>query len=242
MKYIRIYPLGGVWGKRLNGDKLSNSRNFLKLIVPSNSWKTICGWFNYSGKVTSYKIGENQMDYHGSKSNLFTAKHFVKDQLLNGSLFINRFMNLRHNLMSSERNYQIKVPSCLRPCVLCAQGEQLRVVACGLYFSTLNSSCLHQCDKGVNSWFWSGLIDGEGSFTIVISKNKNRKLGWRIEPNFQIGLDIRDHYLLLKLQQYLGGVGFIYVYPDKNRVIYSINSKKDLTLLISHLEKYPLIN
>lgn len=51
------------------GIKLSNSGNFLKLIVPSYIWKYISGWTNYSDKVTSYKMIEREMDNRGSKSN-----------------------------------------------------------------------------------------------------------------------------------------------------------------------------
>jgi len=62
-------------------------------------------------------------------------------------------------------------------------------------FSTSNYS------SNVNPWFWTGLIDAEGSFTIIIDKNKNRKLGWRIQSKFKIGVHKRDLSLLLKLQE-----------------------------------------
>ena len=38
----------------------------------------------------------------------------------------------------------------------------------------------------------------------------------------------------------MGGVDSIYVYPDNNGASYPAGSKKE-TLLISHLEKYPLL-
>ena len=51
-------------GKRRNGSggchfigfKLSNFGELLKLMVSSCSWKTIGGWTNYSGMVTSHKM------------------------------------------------------------------------------------------------------------------------------------------------------------------------------------------
>jgi len=52
----------------------------------------------------------------------------------------------------------------------------------------------------------------------------------------------RDSNLLLKLQQYLGGIGTIYEYPNQNRVIYSIDSNKDLIKLLLHFDKYPLLS
>ena len=56
-----------------------------------------------------------------------------------------------------------------------------------------------------------------------------------------MGLHKRDLTLLLLLQQFLGGVGAINEYSTLNKINYSISSKKDLTNLINHLEKYPLL-
>lgn len=50
----------------------------------------------------------------------------------------------------------------------------------------------------------------EGSFSTIVDKNKTRKLGWRIQTKFQLGLHIKDLPLLLKIQQYLGGIGSIH--------------------------------
>ena len=66
--YMSHDPRCYVRGKRNCGDKLSNSGELLKLKVPSYSWKTISGWTNYSGMVTSLKMSENSMDNRGSKS------------------------------------------------------------------------------------------------------------------------------------------------------------------------------
>lgn len=81
----------------------------------------------------------------------------------------------------------------------------------------------------------------EGSFSVLVGKNIKRKLGWRVEAKFQIGLHKSDLSLLLQLQQFLGGIGSIHPNSTSNIVNYSINSKKDLTILINHLEKYPLL-
>jgi len=122
--------------------------------------------------------------------------------------------------MGFERNYPIKIPS-----------KQLNFK----YFSTFNYL------SNVNPWFWTGLIDAEGSFGITILINKTRKLGWRVESRFQMGLHKRDLSLLLQLQQFLGGIGSIHINNTLNKVNYSINSNKDLTNLIINLEKYTLL-
>lgn len=91
-------------GKRLNGDKLSNLRNFLKLILPSISWKTISGWSNYSGKVTNLNICENKMDNRGSKSTILNSI-VIKEQRVDGSWSVkSNLTDLRCTLKGFERN------------------------------------------------------------------------------------------------------------------------------------------
>ena len=148
--YMSHDPLWGVVGKRLNGGKLSNSGNLLKFLIPSCSWKTISGWTNYSGKVTSQKMSENEMDNRWSKS-VILNNIIVKEQRVDGSNTGNSV--LRYTLMGFERNYQLKILS-----------KQL----IEKNFSTLRSS-----SNSTDPWFWTGLIDAEGSFSIIIDKNKS---------------------------------------------------------------------
>jgi hypothetical protein len=207
-------------GKTFFGLKLSNSGEPLKLMVPSYSRKTISGWSNSPCTVISQEIDEKKMGNRGSKSDFIMES--VKEQRVDGSWCIEKYkpMHLRCTLMGFERNYRIKIPS-----------KQLNIKN----FSTFN------CSSHVNPWFWTGLIDAEGSFSIIIDRNKTRKLGWRVQSKFQVGLHKRDLSLLLQLQKILGGIGSIHISPTLNKVNYSVYSKKDLTSLIIHLEKYPLL-
>ena len=66
-------------------------------------------------------------------------------------------MLLRCTLIGSERNYQIKCPS-----------KQLK------YFSTSHSNNI------LNTQFITGLIDTEGTFTVLIDENPKHKLGWQV--------------------------------------------------------------
>jgi hypothetical protein len=116
--------------------------------------------------------------------------------------------------MGIERNNQIKIPS-----------KQL----------IKNYSTFNYPSK-IEPWFLTGFTDTEGSFSIIIDKNNKRKLGWRIQTKFQIGLDKRDLSILLQLQQFLGGIGSIYTYSNRNKVNYSIDSIKDLIILINHFD------
>ena len=207
-------------GKTFIGCKLSNSGEPLKLMVPSYSRKAISGWSNYPCTVISQKIDEKKMGNRGSKSDFIIES--VKEQRVDGSWCIEKYnsVHLRCTLMGFERNYQIKIPS-----------KQLKVKN----FSTFKYL------SHVNPWFWIGLIDGEGSFSIIIDRNETRKLGWRVQSKFQMGLHKRDLPLLLQLQQNFGGMGSIHINPTLNKVNYSVDSKKDLTNLILYLEKYPLL-
>ena len=139
--------------------KLSNSGEPLKLIVPSYSRKAISGQNNYLGKVTSYKMNENEMGYRGSKSVLVNKT--VKEQRVDGS-WNNYLLNnsiLRCTLMGFERNYQFKVLS-----------KQLNKQK--FSFSTLTNNSVNNF---INPWFLTGFIDAEGCFQISIRYDKKYK-------------------------------------------------------------------
>ena len=86
------------------------------------------------------------------------------------------------------------------------------------------------------------MIDGEGSFSAIIHWNNEHKKVVQVYSVFQISLHKRDLPLLLQIQKYFGGIGFITKSKTQNIVKYSIKSIKDLTnILIPHFEKYPLL-
>lgn len=281
--YMSHDPWCRVRGRRDYGDKLSNSGEPLKPMVPSCSWKTMSGWSNYSEMVTSHrrtlrsalvqrqsraglKPGENEMGNRGYKSAKTKSKVLfskwiilksmaVKEQRVYGSWSIKQLMGLRCILKGSERNrgiYQsfnifgcwssivIKIPSKQyrlgqwnKPAPLLSMGPPL-----GRKWRVGNMN--YSTSTQINPWVWSGLIDGEGSFSIILVKNKTRKLGWGVEPKFKLGLHRKDYNVLSQLQLFLGGAGAIYLARKREFVNYSISSIKDLNKLIVHLEKYPL--
>jgi group I intron endonuclease len=96
------------------GNKLSNSGEALKLMIPSHNINIMSGWSNDPCTVTSRKIDEKKMGNRGSKSN--PHKRMVKEQRVDGNWCIaskTKFypMHLRCTLMDFERNYQIKTLS-----------------------------------------------------------------------------------------------------------------------------------
>jgi LAGLIDADG endonuclease len=179
------------------------------------------GQINYPGMVTSYMMIENEMEYRGSKSEIYTQSPnqiSVKEQRVDGSWFL--IKNLRCILMGFERNYQINNPS-----------KQFKI-----YFSTVHS------DQNVqlNPFWITGFVDAEGSFTVVFDKIKKRTLGWRVQPRFQIGLHVRDLALLLKIKKFFGGIGI--VNKSGNTAFYSVYGVKILLqTIIPPFIKYPLL-
>ena len=126
------------------------------------------------------------------------------------------------------------------------------------------ASGLSLSEKGLNPFFVSGFVDGEGCFLVNVRANNKHKNGWRVEVAFKINLhkkdkalfpkwlagpaDLRINYLpgcfaLLrsrkKIQTFFG-VGNIYEI-GADAIQYSVYSATDLVRLIDHFDKYPLI-
>ncbi|CAG8962401.1 hypothetical protein HYFRA_00013632 [Hymenoscyphus fraxineus] len=76
-RYMSHDPRGRVRGKRVYGDKLSNSGDILKVKVPSYSRKAV-------SMVISLNMSENEMDNRGSKSTILNSM-VVKEQRVDGS-------------------------------------------------------------------------------------------------------------------------------------------------------------
>nr|AVD96796.1 double-motif LAGLIDADG homing endonuclease [Ophiostoma novo-ulmi subsp. novo-ulmi] len=185
--------------------------------------------------VTSLKICENKMDNRGSKSIVRLNSIIVKEQRVNDSWFINNnLINLRCTLRDFERNRNL--------------------YSSFNYFNSFNSHVKipsNQFDltkkystysySSINPGVWSGLIDGEGSFSIIVDKAQTRKLGWRVQLKFQLGLHVKDYNLLCLLKQYLSNIGSIHLAKNRNIANYSIDSIEDLNKLIVHFNNYPLL-
>ena len=91
----------------------------------------------------------------------------------------------------------------------------------------------------LNPYFVTGFIDGEGSFMIRIRKDSRSRVGWAVAPVFQLGLHTKDYIILEQLKSYFG-VGKIYKHSS-NSMQLRIESFKDLTCIIEHFDRYPLI-
>ena len=95
----------------------------------------------------------------------------------------------------------------------------------------------------LNPWLLTGFTDGDGSFTILASKNIRGKLLCKVQPLFTFGLHKKDLPLLLIIQKYFQGVGKIYTRKSDGTVYYNISSIKDIVkYVIPHFDSYPLVS
>ena len=97
----------------------------------------------------------------------------------------------------------------------------------------------------LNPWYLSGLVDGEGSFCITISKHKTKKLGLDPRLSFEIEMIIEDKPLLLKVKNTLN-CGNVYTlsyerYGWRPHAKYSTKSQKEIfDKVIPFFRKYPM--
>jgi len=89
--------------------------------------------------------------------------------------------------------------------------------------------------------FVTGLADGEGSFGIYLQKTaKNQQTGYQVKYEFTIVLHDRDRTLLENVQLFFNGIGGIDKH-GKTSSKYRVSSIKDLSIIIDHFDKYPLL-
>jgi len=60
------------------------------------------------------------------------------------------------------------------------------------------ASGLSLSEKGLNPFFVSGFVDGEGCFLVNVRANNKHKNGWRVEVAFKINLHKKDKALFPK--------------------------------------------
>ena len=80
---------------------------------------------------------------------------------------------------------------------------------------------------------------GEGCFLISIYRDKKLKTGWGVLPIFKKTLHQKDKALLEQIKTYfcIGSISK----QGAQTIQYSVQSVKDLVVIIDHFDKYPLI-
>ena len=129
---------------------------------------------------------EREMEYRGSKLDNLS----VKEQRVDGHRCDN-LTYLRHALMGSESSYQIKILS-----------NQINTSRRS--YTSISTNLLCNSSDNLNPWFLTGFWDAESNFTVRITKSNSVKVGWTVQPVFQIDLHKRDLNLLEKIRTFLG--------------------------------------
>lgn len=107
------------------------------------------------------------------------------------------------------------------------------------YTSLAKNKIVSSQAKIIYPCFVTGFVDGEGSFSISLTKNKLSRTGWTVQPIFSIGLHDKDEALLIDVKNYYG-VGNINWEHGISTIQLRVTSQKDLIVIIEHFKKYPL--
>jgi hypothetical protein len=92
----------------------------------------------------------------------------------------------------------------------------------------------------LHPWYITGLVEGEGCFSVSFTLRKRLKLGIETRPSFSISLNRRDLSLLKEIHAYFKCGSVRYSKSDRTYK-YEVRSVKDLVEhIIPHFQKYKL--
>ena len=95
-------------------------------------------------------------------------------------------------------------------------------------------------NKNLQPWFVTGLVDGEGCFSVSFTLRKRLKIGIETRPSFSISLNRRDLVLIKKVHTFFGCGAVRYSKSDRTYK-YEVRSIKDLiTKILPHFQRYSL--
>ena len=91
-------------------------------------------------------------------------------------------------------------------------------------------------------WYLTGIVDGDGSFSVSFKRHPNLKSGWLVDPVFQV-YQHKKHREVLELLKEVFQTGSIYQKSDTHPVmVYGIHSLKTIKeKIIPFFTKYRLI-
>jgi len=99
---------------------------------------------------------------------------------------------------------------------------------------------IHTTRSTLDPWFITGFVEAEGCFLLGFFKSDNYRMGYQIQAIFKITLHNKDYDLLCQIKDSFG-VGKITKHGDST-LQYLVRSLKDLNIILSHFDKYPLIS
>ena len=92
----------------------------------------------------------------------------------------------------------------------------------------------------LHPWYVTGLVEGEGRFTVSFNRRAKLAVGIETCPSFSVTLHRRDLALLKALRAFFGCGAIRYSRSDRTYK-YEVRSVVDLAKkIVPHFEKYPL--
>ncbi len=96
--------------------------------------------------------------------------------------------------------------------------------------------------RALLGYYLAGFVDGEGTFSVAIIRHPAQRLGWMINPVFQVYQHEKHREILELFREYFG-TGNVYRKSGSHPVLtFSIDSRKSLLeRVLPFFERYPLI-
>ncbi len=165
------------------------------------------------------------------------CKYYNTNTINNHKTSNNHNTSSDHNSYKKNKIYKINKRFKNNTYLLCIPSS--------ISYSTLkvrNYSSSSSNNYYLNPWFITGLLDAEGSFVITILNNPRYKTGWTVQARMQIKMHQRDIPLILSIQNFFGGIGYISKPNNYSTVEFRVSTLKDIVnVIIPHFDKYPLI-
>ena len=121
----------------------------------------------------------------------------------------------------------------------CSSNSGVSIAVTARNYSTLATPRRSVDNFKLNLWWVAGFVDGEGCFHISITLRQDTKLGWEVQPRFQIKLHRKDQPVLEDVKICLR-VGKIYK-SGLHTVQLQVWSIKELKVILENFYKFPLI-
>ena len=94
--------------------------------------------------------------------------------------------------------------------------------------------------KRIHPWFVTGIVEGEGCFSVSFNRRKRISVGIETRPSFSISLSKQNLKLLKELREYFG-CGAIRFSRSDRTYKYETRSVEDIAKkIIPHFERFPL--
>ena len=90
--------------------------------------------------------------------------------------------------------------------------------------------------------YFSGFVDGEGSFLVSFSRRNRMRLGWEVRPSFCVSQNEDRAEILSRMQTYFG-CGSVRRNVSDDTMKYEVRALDEIfAKVIPHFQRYPLLS